>query len=110
MGYFPFFTDISGRRCVVIGGGRVALRKIQKLVPFGPDITVVAPRISDDIIPLVSNAVRREFEESDLDGAFMAIAAADDRALDKRIFELCTRRGVLVNSVDDIEHCGFVFP
>ena len=110
MGYFPFFIDISGRRCVVIGGGRVALRKIQKLAPYGPDITVVAPEIAEEIIPLVTKAVRREFEESDLDGAFMAIAAANDRALDRRIYELCTRRGMLINSVDDIESCGFVFP
>lgn len=110
MGYFPFFIDIKGRRCVVVGGGRVALRKIQKLIPYGPEITVVAPEILDEILPLAADTFRREFEESDLDGAFMAIAAASDPALDRRIYELCTHRGILINSVDDIESCGFVFP
>ena len=45
MGYFPFFTDISGKKGVIAGGGRVAARKVEKLAAFGPRLTVIAPRI-----------------------------------------------------------------
>ena len=110
MAYFPFFIDISGRRCVIVGGGRIALRKAEKLLAYGADITVVATVICDEIRALGTALRERRFEDSDLDGAFMAVAAADDSQLDRHIYELCTRRGILVNSVDDIKNCGFIFP
>ncbi|MDE5649338.1 MAG: NAD(P)-dependent oxidoreductase, partial [Oscillospiraceae bacterium] len=49
MGYFPFFINIKDKKCVIIGGGNVAARKIEKLLPFEPNITVIAPEISDII-------------------------------------------------------------
>ena len=52
MGYFPFFIDIKGKKCIIVGGGNVAARKIEKLLPFEPYITVIAPEISDDITSL----------------------------------------------------------
>ena len=110
MGYFPFFIDIKDRPCLIVGGGRVALRKAEKLLPYGPRITVVAHEICDEIEAMGVTTVRRALRESDLNGSFMCIAAAGDKALDRRIYELCTRLGILVNCVDDIESCGFVFP
>ena len=49
MAYFPFYIDIENKKILVVGGGTVALRKIEKLTPFSPDITVVAPKICDEI-------------------------------------------------------------
>ncbi|MBR1422801.1 MAG: bifunctional precorrin-2 dehydrogenase/sirohydrochlorin ferrochelatase [Ruminococcus sp.] len=110
MGYFPFFIDIKDKSCLIVGGGRVALRKAQKLLPYEPRITVVASEICDEISILGVSMVKRAFRADDLDGRFMCIAATEDSSVNHRIFKLCTDRGILVNSVDDIENCGFVFP
>lgn len=111
MSCFPFWIDIKGRCCVVIGGGTVALRKIEKLVPFEPDITVVSPEISDKITAIDGiRLIKREFIDSDIDGAFFVITATNDGALNERVFRMCADRGVLVNTVDDKEKCSFIFP
>lgn len=111
MGYFPFFIDISAKKCVVVGGGIVAKRKVEKLLPYEPEITVVAPEICGFLRLCEGiNIVEREFEPSDLDGAFLVIGATDNEAVNAEIFRLCTEKNILVNVVDDKEKCGFIFP
>lgn len=111
MAYFPFFIDIKGKRCVIVGGGSVAKRKVEKLLPFGADIIVVAPWICDGLASAEGIEIRgRGFLDSDIDGAFMVIAATDDGSLNEHIYELCSERNVLVNTVDDLKRCGFIFP
>ena len=111
MAYFPFFIDISGKKILIVGGGNVALRKAEKLVPFEADITVVSPDICYGFAELGEiNIIRRRFSDSDIDGAFAVIAATDDRELNRHIFKLCSQRKILVNTVDDPENCGFYFP
>ena len=111
MGYFPFFIDISAKKCVVVGGGAVAKRKVEKLIPYEPKITVVAPKICEFLRACEGiTLVEREFEPSDLDGAFMVIGATDNEAVNAEIFRLCTEKNILVNVVDDKEKCGFIFP
>ena len=69
MPYFPFFADITGQPCLIVGGGRIALHKIRKLLPFSPEIHVVAEDISPEISALPElHITRRGFEDSDLDG------------------------------------------
>ena len=70
MAYFPFYIDIENKKILVVGGGTVALRKIEKLTPFSPDITVVAPKICDEIKALNVKIIDRRFCDSDLDGRF----------------------------------------
>ena len=71
MGYFPFFIDIKGKKCIIVGGGNVAARKIEKLLPFEPYITVIAPEISDDITSLNGiKIIKRKFRDEDIDSAF----------------------------------------
>lgn len=111
MGYFPFYIDIESKNCLVVGGGAVALRKIEKLVPFNPNITVVAPRICDEIRAIDAvKAISRPFVDNDTDDAFFVISATDDRELNEHIFRLCSDKNILVNTVDDREYCGFIFP
>lgn len=110
MAYFPFYIDIENKRILVVGGGTVALRKIKKLTPFSPDITVVAPKICDEIKALNVKIIDRRFCDSDLDGTFCVISATDDETLNGRIFQLCNEKNILVNTVDDKEKCGFIFP
>lgn len=93
MGYFPFFIDIKGKKCIIVGGGNVAARKIEKLLPFEPDITVIAPEISDDITSLNGiKIVKRKFKDDDINGAFFVISASDDEQLNAHIFKLCRKK------------------
>lgn len=104
MAYFPFYIDIENKKILVVGGGTVALRKIEKLTPFSPDITVVAPKICDEIKALNVKIIDRRFCDSDLDGAFCVVSATDDETLNGRIFQLCNEKNILVNTVDDKEN------
>ena len=110
MAYFPFCIDISGKKCVIVGGGPVAFRKAEKLLDFGADITVVAPKISRCFEDMPVTFIRREFAVSDIDDAFMVIYAADDKALAEDIRRVCTEKKIMLNSVDDKENCSFIFP
>lgn len=111
MGYFPFYIDIENKKCVVIGGGVVALRKIEKILPFNPKITVVAPEICKEIEEFDGLELhKRNFLDSDITNAFTVIAATDDNSLNAHIFKLCSEKNILINTVDDKEKCGFIFP
>ena len=120
MGYFPFFMDIAGKNGLIVGGGKVAARKVEKLLSFGPHLTVIAPEIEewfrtqekllqkDGTASLV--LAEREFEMADLTGADFVIAATDDEALNGRISAYCKAEQIPVNVVDDRDKCSFFFP
>ena len=110
MAYFPFYIDIENKNILVVGGGTVALRKIEKLSPFKPSITVVSPKICEEILKFNVKAVEREFDDNDLSGTFCVISATDNEQVNSHIFELCKEKNILVNTVDDKEKCGFIFP
>ena len=111
MGYFPFFIELSGQPGLVVGGGAVALRKVQKLLPYGPNLTVVAPEFMPELAAIPGLALgNRAFSPKDLDGMAFVIAATDDRALNREISLLCRARNIPVNAVDDKEACSFLFP
>ena len=111
MGYFPFFVDLEGREGLVVGGGAVALRKLQKLLPYGPRLTVAAPELLAEIEALPGlTRLRQTFEPAMLEGKGFVIAATDDREVNRGIAALCRERGIPVNAVDDKEQCTFLFP
>ncbi|MBR2176444.1 MAG: bifunctional precorrin-2 dehydrogenase/sirohydrochlorin ferrochelatase [Clostridia bacterium] len=111
MQYFPFYTDIEGKLCVIVGGGTVALRKAEKLLPFRPKIKVIAERVCAGLLDIPDIEIRlRKFLYSDINSAFMVIAATDDRVLNGEIYRLCSEKNIFVNTVDDKENCGFIFP
>lgn len=111
MGYFPFFIDLKDRQGLIVGGGRVALHKIKKLLPFEPSLTVVAPEILPEIEEIPAICCRRcEFAAADLEGIFFAIAASDREEVNEAVSRLCMEKGILVNVVDDKDKCGFLFP
>lgn len=111
MAYFPFFVDLSGRRGLIIGGGAVALRKVQKLLPYGPRLTIVAPEIRPEFRELEQvDLCRRPFAVADLNGCDFAVAATDDRQLNHRVAELCGQRRIPVNVADSREDSTFLFP
>ncbi len=93
MAYFPFFVDIEGQHCLLVGGGMVAYRKAEVLVPFGPEIQIVAPEVIEPLKNLVRNDNQgrlqihvRKFEDQDIEHADFVIAATEDSSLNRRIF------------------------
>ena len=110
MAYFPFYIDIEKKDILVVGGGAVALRKVEKLLPFNPVITVVSPEICNEIVKLGVKTVKRVFADSDLDGMFCVISATNNSQVNEHIYRLCSEKNIPVNTVDDKERCTFIFP
>ncbi len=103
---FPFFEDIESKTFLVVGGGKVAKGKINRLKQFTDKIFVIAPKTNIT----ECKVIKKEFEESDLVLADYVIGASDDRNLNREISVLCQSRGIPVNIVDDPELCTFIFP
>ena len=111
MSYFPIYLDMSRRRCLVIGGGAVAERKIAALLETGAEVTVLAPDVTDVVAGLSKqNAIRftaRCYEAGDLDGFELAFVATDDPQVNAAVYREGRSRGVWVNSADDPDNCSF---
>src|SRR3984885_11400429 len=105
---------LTGRRCVVIGGGEVGLEKVEGLLVCDADVTLVAPEAHPDLVQLsLEGSIRwerREYTDGDLDGALIAIAATDDTDLNVRVFHDAEARAMLVNVVDAPPLCNFILP
>lgn len=111
MSYFPFFIDLDQKEGLIVGGGRVALGKARHLLPYGPRLTIVAPRLLPDFYDLESVALlERPFAPELLESKFFVIAATGEVELDRSIARLCREKNILVNVVDDREACSFLFP
>jgi len=112
--FFPVFVDLSGRRALVVGGGRIAARRVNTLSQFCPNVTVVAPAIHPDIAALAARGrvktVARAYREEDLDGAELVLACTDDGALNAAVAEACRERRIPVNDASDRSRCDFLFP
>ena len=111
MSYFPFFVEIGQKRCLVVGGGTVAFRKIEKLLPFGVEITVVSPSFCAEIEQTEGICrIRKEFQAEDVEDMSFVIGATDCEAVNARIAAVCHAKHIPVNIVDDAEKCSFFFP
>ncbi len=111
MSYFPMYIPLEQARCLIVGGGSVALRKAQVLLDFEAKVTVVAPRIHDRlrVHPQVI-CLMREFQVQDLENQKLVVAATDDKKLNHDISVLCRQRNIPVNAVDQTKDCTFLFP
>jgi uroporphyrin-III C-methyltransferase/precorrin-2 dehydrogenase/sirohydrochlorin ferrochelatase len=113
MDYLPLFIKLSSRRCVVVGGGEVARRKIEWLVAARARVTVIAPDIDDEVRRLVGphgELIERTFQPDDVGGAALVVAATDDAMVNRAVAASAARAGVLVNSVDDAAGSTAIFP
>lgn len=121
MAYFPMFVDLSEKPCLIVGGGKVACRKVKVMLDFGARVRVVAKEISQELRdlertladsegPKLMEIKRKSFEEKDCDGIGFVIAATDDKALNHEIAQYCKVQGIMVNAVDQKEDCSFIFP
>ena len=112
MPLFPMFVDLKDKTVLIAGGGSVALRKLQKLTPYGVSPTVVAPDILPELAAVPGVKLhRRTFRPSDLHPRpVLVIAATNDRKVNRSISMLCKKRHIPVNVADDPALCSFVFP
>lgn len=123
MAYFPFFVDIEGQDCLIVGGGIVALRKVEVLLGYGPNITVIAPEFAPELLELEKDRgsskergpgrlslERRRFRMEDLSGRDFVVAATEDEELNEQISLACRRERIPVNVVDVKDKCSFIFP
>jgi len=112
--FYPVFLSLRGRRAVVIGGGAVAEQKVRGLVAAGAHVTAVSPDLSAGLTDLARRGAievrRRPYRGGDLAGAWLAIAAIDDRAVNEAVYAEAERLGIPLNAVDDLEHCSFIAP
>ncbi len=112
--YYPIFLNINGKKCVVVGGGQVALRKVRILLEHGASVEVVSPDLCSELNLIAESgeidASRRHYQEGDLQGAVIAIAATDDNNTNLEVVKEARKRGVLVNVVDDAESSDFIAP
>jgi precorrin-2 dehydrogenase / sirohydrochlorin ferrochelatase len=114
MGLFGMFLELTGRRCLVVGGGAVGTRKVQALVEAGGDVTVVSRELTAELGRLVDEGraayISGLFSPEHLTGMSVCVSAMDDRAANEEVAESCRKRGVLVNVVDDPSLSDFFFP
>jgi siroheme synthase-like protein len=105
---------LSGRRCVVVGGGEIGLEKVEGLLACGAEVTLVAPEAVPALTELAAEGSigweRRTYEPGDLEGTFIVIAATDDTDVNIRVYEDAERRAMLVNVVDVPPLCNFILP
>ena len=102
--------DLEGRRCLVVGGGSVALEKVRGLVACGARVTVVAPEVEPELFELPVQVHRRGYLRVDLAGRFLVVVATSDEALNARIAAHAEEENLLCNVVDTPDLCTFILP
>lgn len=112
--YFPLFLSLEGKAIVVIGGGAIAARRIEKLLPFQPNITVVSPALHPRLLSLAEQGKLtwecRPYCSGDCAGAFLVLAATDCPEVSESVGKEARAAGILFNRADKKEDCDFYFP
>ncbi|MFC2067408.1 bifunctional precorrin-2 dehydrogenase/sirohydrochlorin ferrochelatase [Chloroflexota bacterium] len=112
--YYPVALNIAGRQCAIIGGGEVALRKVNMLLGAGAEVTVISPNMCPDLIQMAVRGkiltINREYRTGDLKNVFVAIAATDNVETNEQVVIEAREGAVLVNVIDDAENSDFIVP
>jgi len=111
-GYYPVFLNVCGKKGVVVGGGKVALRKVKTLLEYGASVEVVSPFLCPELSQLAEaksiSVLDKEYEPGDLRGAFIAIAATAESDTNQKVASEARRRKILVNVVDSSAQSDFI--
>jgi len=112
--YYPVMLDIQDKKCLVIGGGSVACRKVISLLSYGAKITVISPNINNEMKKFIESGkielILKEYNFENIREYCLVFAATGDKLLNKAIYEQAQPYNVLVNVVDDPEICNFIVP
>ncbi|MGE5423412.1 MAG: bifunctional precorrin-2 dehydrogenase/sirohydrochlorin ferrochelatase [Ignavibacteriales bacterium] len=111
---FPILLDLRNQKCLVVGGGNVAVRKVLNLLECGADLKVVSLLPDQKLVELAARKTilleERAFRASDVNGCFLVFAATNDEEVNQLVFEICEKESILVNVVDEPERCRFFVP
>ncbi len=111
---YPIQLLVENRLCVVIGGGEIAFRKAGALLQAGGRLKIIAPDVCDKMAELIENKAlswaQKNYDEGDIEGAFVVVAATDDEKINRMASENARRQGILINVVDRPELCSFYVP
>ena len=109
--FYPIYLDVKGKKCVVVGGGKVAYRKVCSLKEAGAEVVVISPKICPEMADEEAiTLIKTNYEEKFLEDALLVIAATDNEAVNKRVALDAGRKSIIVNVVDYPELCSFVVP
>lgn len=112
--YLPINVSIRNRRILVVGGGNVALRKIETLLGYGVDITVISPETIDKIDYYGSKGKitlhKRQYQSPEASEYGLVVSASDDEVVNREVYDDCNEADILVNIVDNPALCSFTFP
>lgn len=111
---FPLFINLEDKKVVVVGGGTIGSRRIKALLHFSARIYVIAPDLNDELKELVNSGQIRwkskEYQPRDVEGAYLVLAATDNRQVNRKVGMEGRQQGALVNVCDRKEECDFYFP
>ena len=114
MAYYPIFLELKDRRCLVVGGGTIAQRKIEGLLAAGASVTVIAPTLTQELQRSLAAGeiacLQREYEEGDIKDYELCMVATDDGTVNAQLFAEGRSHGVWVNASDDPINCDFILP
>ena len=114
MSHFPIFVEMRRRRCLVIGGGAVAERKITGLLDAGAVVVVISPDVTENIARWATeksiDLTKRRYRAGDMAGYELAFITTNDAAVNATAYHEGRERGVWVNTADDPAHCDFILP
>ena len=112
--YYPIFLNIHQKKCIVVGGGEVARRKVRALLERGAIVQVIAPTLDSELSHLANTntitVLQRNYEPGDLKDALIVIAATTEAETNRKVAMEAKRRGILVNVVDNPEQSDFIVP
>lgn len=112
--YFPLFISLARKKIVVIGAGVIAARRVKVLLQFTENIKIIAPFACDEIKNYANQDMidieYRNFKEEDIEGAFLVLAATDNKAVNDRVCSLCNEHSIFVNHAGNKEKSDFYFP
>ena len=114
MKYYPISLDLKDKRCVVVGGGGVAERKVRDLIACGAIVTVISPHITNGLNKLKNEKnlvhLKREYKKGDLKGAFLGFGATSSEDINSRVSTDAKKDRILINIVDSPSECDFIVP
>jgi precorrin-2 dehydrogenase/sirohydrochlorin ferrochelatase len=114
MKYYPIYLDLRDRPCLIVGGGQVAERKTLSLLEAGANVTIISPSLTQKLQELSQSGkiihMPKTFDDKNLTGALLVIAATDSREVNTSIGRLCKKRNILVNVVTTPDESSFIVP
>ena len=114
MSFYPICLDLEGKPCIIVGGGRVAERKVQGLLSCAAQVTVISPELTEGLLSSYKDGsigwIKRKYCPGDLEQAFLVIAATNDEETQKQVYEEAAVHNLLLNVADVPQRCNFILP